>query len=358
MKIKIFLNSLLAVVIGLVMFAPSTLAAAFGVSPPWVTNENLKPGSNFVYEIDLSTNDPSETMTVKTRLTGDPEILKWVSIRDKDTLTMPKGKYYVPMYVHVNVPKDAKVGKYKGGIMVTVIPQTTPKEDVAIYLGGHISVNLEVVNYDVTDFVVKSTSIKTITEGQNMNLYMKLKNIGNTVLTSVKTKLDITDYKTGAKVASASTDKLPKPIQPQTVGEVDFSIPTQDLKAGKYWVNISTLNNGKQIYQNRLYLAVNESGINNVLKTSVKVGTKEDVLKAAATSTATTTTTTPTTLTTSTTSGLIAKTMQPNDVMVKTTVTVRAPLTNKLIGVVIILLGILIILTVKFNLHQKVRRRR
>ena len=347
MKTKIFLNSLLAAVIGLCIFVPGTLAAAFGISPPWVTNENLKAGANFVYVIDMSTNDPSETMTVKTRLSGDPEVLEWLKVRNADSLTMPAGEEHVPMYIDLKVPKDAKTGKYTGDIMVTVIPQTTPTENVSIYLGGHISVKLEVVNYDVTDFTVKSASIEPITEGQNLSMTMQIKNLGNTVLSNVNTSVEVTDYTTGIKMATVTADMLSQPIQPQTVGNIEMSYPMTGLEAGKYWVNITATKSGKQVYQNRLYLAVSKPDISNSVTTSVSVATKEDMLKAAAEEG-----------TTSSTGNLIASTTKPSNVSVKTTVTVRAPMTNKLIGVVIILLAILIAVTIKFNLHHKIRRRK
>jgi len=327
MKTKIFLNSLLAVVIGLCVFVPGTFAAAFGISPPWITNENLKAGSNFVYVIDLSTNDPSETMTVKTAVSGDPEVISWVKVRDADTLTMPAGLQHVPMYIDVNVPKDAKTGKYTGDIMVSVIPQITSTVNVSIYLGGHIAVKLEVVNYDVTDFMVKSTNIEPITEGQTLSMGMQIKNLGNTMLSKVNTGIEVTDFTTSAKVATATANMLSQPIQPQAVGDIEISYPMAGLKPGQYWLNIYAMKNGKQVYQNKLYLLVKSNGLNNVLKTSVNVGNGED-FKAAATP--------------------FGSLTQPgNNVKVKTSVTVRAPLTNKLIGIVIILLGVLIIVTVR-----------
>ena len=141
MKNKIIINSLLSVVIGLVLLVPGTLAAAFGIAPPWIINENLKPGSNFVYKIDLNTNDPAQDMVVNTKLTGDPEVVEWLTIRNQDTLVMPAGEQHVPMYVDIHIPADAKVGKYKGDIGVRVVPKNTKENgDVSIFLGGHIAV--------------------------------------------------------------------------------------------------------------------------------------------------------------------------------------------------------------------------
>jgi len=324
MKTKILLSSLLAVVIGLIIQVPGTLAA-FGISPPWITNENLKPGSSFVYIIDMSTDKPTEDMMVKTEVTGDPEIIKWVTIRNQDNLIMPKGLNHVPMYIDLRIPNDAKAGKYEGDIGITIIPEAIANSNINILLGGHIAVKLGVVNYDVIDYVINTISIKPVTEGGPLVLNVQLKNLGNVSISKVKTSIEVIDFKTGAFVAKGSADALSVPIYPQTKGEATLSVPIEDLEAGNYWVNANVTKNGLSVYKNKLYLLVKSNGLNNVLKTSVSVGNEEDFKDAA------------------TPYGL----HDGNNVRVKTSVTVRAPFTNKLIGIVIVLLGILIIIAAR-----------
>ncbi len=339
---------MLSLVIGLVILVPGTLAAAFGIAPPWINNENLKPGSSFVYEIDLNTNDPAQDMDVKTRITGDDEILEWVTIRDSASFMMPAGQQHVPMYVEVNVPEDAKPGKYKGDIGVTVIPRGIEREDVSIFLGGHISVNLQVVNYDVTDYWVKSVSVDPITEGQPASLNLTVKNLGNTPLSSLKTTVEVFNKK-GDVVANGSGDQLTKTIQPHTVETAKVSVPLPSLESGSYWLNVSALKKGKVVYQNRLYLAVNSVDLNNIVSTSVQVG--GDTMKAAAEANMIK-------ASDSDHSNPLVREAKKSNVQVKTTVTVRAPLTNQLIGVVIILLGILILITARIQtgLFSKFKR--
>ena len=335
MKTKLILNSLFGLVIGLILFVPGSLAAAFGVAPPWIINENLKPGSNFVYVIDLNTNDPSMDMDVKSQLTGDSEVLKWVTIRNKDSLVMPAGQQHVPMYVDVNVPSDAKAGKYKGDIGVTVVPKNIEREDVSIFLGGHISVQLDVTNKDITDYWVKSVTVDPITLGQPLTLNIALKNLGNTVISSVKTKVEIMD-KDSKVITSATGDALSKQVYPQTVDDAKISIPVTGLTEGNYWVNVMVYKGSQSIYQNKLYLPVTTIDINNVVRTSVKVGDEEPEMEMKAAAQAPV--------------PFAAVNQNGNNVRVKTTVTVRAPLTNQLIGVVIILLGILIIITARMEI--------
>jgi hypothetical protein len=324
MKTKIILNSLFGLVIGLVLFVPGSLAAAFGIAPPWIINESLKPGTNFTYVIDLNTNDPSTDMWVKSTITGDPEILKWITIANKDTLSMPAGQQHVPMTVSVNVPSDAKMGKYKGDIGVTVMPKNLEnQQDVSIFLGGHISVKLDVINHDVTDYMVKAVGIDPITEGQPVTLKVSLKNLGNTLISTLKTKVEVLN-KDDEVIATGTGEALTKQIQPQTTDDASLSIPMPGLLAGTYWANVMVYKDSKVIYQNKLYLEINSTDLNNVVKTSVDVGEVKTAAPYNPVNEGT-----------------------GNNVRVRTTVTVRAPFTNQLIGIVIVLLGVLIIIAVK-----------
>lgn len=335
------------------MLAPGTLAAAFGIAPPWIINENLKPGSSFTYEIDMNTNDPSQDMLVKSKVAGDPEIMEWIKVRNQDNLMMPAGQQHVPLFVDIKVPSDAKAGKYRGDIGLTVMPKGVNGTDVSIYLGGHIAVELDVVNYDVTDYWVKSISVDPIIVGQPVNLNVTVKNLGNTPIENLKTFVEVFNKK-GDLVGKGSSEKLTKVIQPQTVEVAQLAIPIPELDDGSYWINVSAMKGTKAIYQNRLYLAVSSPDINNVLSTSVMVGDAE-AMKAAAEVVAMNEAPVPLP---SEMEGLNANggnkalamtDKSQNNVQVKTTVTVRAPLTNQLIGIVIILLGVLILVTARIQ---------
>lgn len=332
----------------LVWFVPGSLAAAFGISPPWIVNENLKPGSSFVYVIDLNTNDPAVNMKVKTTVTGDQEILDWVKVRNAGNLMMPKGEQHYPMYVELNVPPDATAGSYSGDIGVTVEPTSgLPENEVAILLGGHVAVNLDVVNYDVTDYWVKSIGLSPTVEGKPILMDVTLKNLGNTPISKVDTNLKITDYNTGEFVTSLSGNQLGSMVYPHTVKQVELVVPTEGLESGEYWANVNALKNGQSIYENRLFLEITDGKLNNTLQTAVNVALVADQPNADA--------------------GLRAATAdrtesgdKDSSVSLKTTVTVRAPLTNQLIGLVIVLMIVLIVITGKIygNVNRKRKHRR
>ncbi|MHA2067439.1 MAG: hypothetical protein ACXABY_23990, partial [Candidatus Thorarchaeota archaeon] len=272
MKMTKLLSSLVAVFVGIVLFLPSSaLAAAFGVSPPWIENENLKAGSNFIYVINLSANDFSDDMIVKSELEGDPEVMQWLTIQNKDNLVMTKGQSIVPMSVNVNIPEDAKVGSYQGSLRLSVIPKNDNTNNVAVLLGGNVAIKLNVIDYDVTDYWIQSINIDPISEGQAIKLKMGVKNIGNTEVTSVMTNFSITDTVTGEEVLSSSVDKLNMPIYPHTLSNAELSVSVPDLTAGDYWLNVESFEEGESLYKDRLHLTVNPSITSNTATTSVDV---------------------------------------------------------------------------------------
>ena len=338
MKTKRILGSLVAVVAGIILYANHSFAAAFGVSPPWVTNDNLKPDSHYVYVIDLSTNDPSQDMVVTAKITGAPEVLQWVTVKDKDNLTMPRGEQHVPLYVEVNVPRDAKVGRYMGSISLVAAPRQLNPDNVSILLGGTIAVDLKVVNHDVVDFWVRSISVSPIVEGQPLTLVADIKNMGNTAVSSLETRVQVLDYKTEKLVASAQGGQLSQLVYPQTTDSANIQVPVPNLTAGQYWVKVDALKSGKSIYSNRLFLDVSEPNLNGAVRTAVTVAMQgEDVRPSAQASI------------------IPQPNVAPNNVQLRTTVTVRAPFTNQLILIVIGLL--LVIVGISSRIYLTLRKK-
>ena len=336
------LGSLAAVAVGLLLYANHSLAAAFGVSPPWINNDNLKPDSHFVYVIDLSTNDASQEMVITAKVTGSPEIMQWVTVKDKDSLVMAQGAQHTPLYVEVNVPKDAEVGRYKGGISLVVAPRNLNPNNVSILLGGNIAVDLKVINYDVIDFWVRSISVAPIVEGQPLTLAVELKNMGNTPVSSLETKVQILDYKTEKPIASGNGGLLSHMVYPQTSDTAEIQVPVPALSAGQYWVKVDAIKGGKSVYQNKLFLEVDAPNSNGEVKTSVQVALEGEAVKASAPAEAVA-------------PYVPAPMYGRNNVQVRTTVTVRAPFTNQLILIVIGLL--LVIVGISGRIYMTLRKK-
>ena len=351
MKTNKLLSSLITVFTAVVLFAPSSaLAAAFGVSPPWIENDHVKPGTNFVYVINLSASDLSSDMMVQTTLEGSPEIAKWFNVQNKDNIRLTTGKSLYPMYINVNIPEDAKTGEYKGKLKLALVDTNGRPNGVTNLLGGNIAVDLNVVDYDVNDFWVKEIKVDPIQEGQSVNLRMDVKNLGNVAINKVRTKASIIDMDSGAVVATGEAEELSGPIQPQTLASVQMSIPTPGVGAGFYWIDVESFKGNESVYKNRLTLQVaKRNAMNNAVETGVMVSHDAgNMINAGNMKNAAPVPGSP---------GGIFQPKRGSGTDVATAVTVRAPIAEELIIVVI---GILLILTGilgKFYFSFKKRKR-
>ena len=336
MKTNKLLSSLVAVFMAVVLFVPGqALAAAFGVSPPWVENDNIKPGSSFVYIINLSANDLPQNMAVNTAYEGNTELEKWLTIQNRDNLIMTTGKNIVPMSINVHVPENARPGNYEGNLRLSLVAANNQTNSITTLLGGNVTIRLNVVDYDVTEYKIREISVDPIIEGQPIGLAMTVQNLGNTEIASVKTKASVLDKKSNAVIFSGAVNQLNVTVQPQTKTTTKLTLPVPGLTAGDYWLDVEATENNGNLYKNRLHLTVTPQLNNNIVSTDVTVA-PEGWIKPVAMN------------------DMFKSGQNAN---VETSVKVRAPLTNQLIMVMI---GILLVLTGivgKFYLTFKKKRR-
>ena len=274
MKTKLFLS--IAILLGLLSIHIPVTNAAFGASPPWVKNDHLLPGTTFEQVIKLSRSDVSTDMKASIRFLGEDEVNKWLTIENKDKLIIKKGEKVLPMKVTVQAPKNAVMKDYKGGIFVTLESIQDEKlgkgGQVAIKLGAHIAVDLNVTGTKVTDYKIKSITVDSIKEEEPFHLNIEIENKGNTEVKEINGKVDIRDQKDGKLIKSLSFKNLKKSVLPNSVANVRFDFNSLELTTGQYWVDVNVMKDGKEVYTNRLHQDVGyllTSGSNNLYAASV-----------------------------------------------------------------------------------------
>ena len=234
--------------------------AAFGVSPPWVRNDHLLPGTTYEQVINLNRSNPDQDMKASISISGDKEIEKWLKIEDVDNLIMRKGEKILPMKVIVKVPKRAAIRNYKGNISVVMesIESEGSREGgaVGIRLGAHIAVELSVVGEKITDYRIKSIALNTLNEGEPFYIDVEVENLGNTEINELNGQIDIHDYKETEVLKSLAFGTLSETVSPdaRVKSRVDFD--DLILDPGEYWIAIKVFKDGGVIYENRLYQQV------------------------------------------------------------------------------------------------------
>ena len=225
--------------------APSALAG-FGISPPYLKNQQLAPGSKYEQNIMLLRSEAEEELKATVKINA-PEIESWITIDKGYEFNLPKGQYQVPMAITVNVPKDAELGNYKGNINIKISSVGgSGGTGVSIALGARLDVDLVVTNVIYSDFIVRMASIpdfEMLSWPWNWNIFshflhrtrvvLNIENLGNVKTAPSKVTLDTFDITKNRLLETASDNSL-KEIEPFATAETTAYFPTE-LGVGQYW---------------------------------------------------------------------------------------------------------------------------
>lgn len=214
-----------------IILTPFIVKAGFGISPPFIENNHLTPGSYFEKTIYLVRSDPSEDMTIEAIIEA-PTITSWITIDDE--FVLPKGTQQFPLKVGIKVPSDATYGIHLGYIRIRKKP--LPGDD-QIALGAKIDIKLTVTGEALSDFKIKGVSTPGIEKGNPLTVLIMLENTGNTRTRPSKVHLDIYDVSHTKIMESGDITgiELVEPFETKQIkGEMKV-----DLEAGEYWADIS-----------------------------------------------------------------------------------------------------------------------
>lgn len=253
---KKLLGSLIIIFAGVILFAPThALAAAFGVSPPWVKNNHLLPGATSKEVIYLSRNEPEEEMKVAVRISGDEDLVGWIQIQNEENLIMKKGQTLLPMKIIVEVPEHATLKKYTGSIFVTLSPIVADTSleggEVAIGLGARIAVNISVIGDKITDYEVTSVTVEPQEEDDPFSINVEVENKGNTEISDLKGQIDIYNSINTEILKSLTFIPFDEPVSPDETKKVEMIYQDYIPDPGEYWVAVKTFKDEEVIYESR-----------------------------------------------------------------------------------------------------------
>lgn len=221
--------------------------AGFGITPPYVRNETLRPGSDFSQEIIIVRSDPDEDLNAELTL-NTPGFESWLTSDRGLKFLLPKGENQVKMRVTVHVPENAKLGDYTGTIRVRTTAAGEQSSGVSLALGAQLDVFLRVRD-EIYDFAVKRVELFDAEEGHKVlwldypgkiTFAMQLENTGNVPASPYKIRFEIYDI-TGRQLLETgeSTNSIKK-ILPFATKRVEAYIPTF-LPTGSYIVKYNVM---------------------------------------------------------------------------------------------------------------------
>jgi len=219
-------------------------AEGFGITPPYVTNDSLTQNSHYEQTIILVRSDPSSDLQAKISVSV-PGANDWISIDRGTEFTMPKGTQQMPIIVSVNVPSNAKLGKYTGNIQIVVSPLSSPTPGtVGITIGAQIDVNLQVIDKKAAAFTVRRVVLANAEEGSTFwwmhfpgkaVFMMDISNTGNIAGSPEKVVFTYEDYLTQKILETETNSNGLASIDSFTAKSVEADMPVY-LPQGSYKV--------------------------------------------------------------------------------------------------------------------------
>ena len=165
------------ILINITILFPIVAQAGFGVSPPYINEHHLLPGSHYTTTIYMSQSDPSNLTYCEVTIDA-PEIEDWITINP--SLYFPFWVNQYPMEVIIDVPENASLGSYSGYIRVRKLVYDEPGGQVVIVLGARVDVSLTVIDYNYTYYEVDVVATPDHHIGEDMTVLLTVDNKGNT----------------------------------------------------------------------------------------------------------------------------------------------------------------------------------
>jgi len=252
-----------AFVLAMIFSTITTVYAGFGISPPYVSNQQLTRGSVYEQKIILVRGDPAEDL--KAELTINiPEANDWISVDKGTEFILPKGEKQIPIVVKVKVPNSAAYKAYKGKINITTSSvDSAAGGAVGIALGGQIDVDLIVTDQIVTDFKINGVAVKDLEATHEwlfwnvpgmIDFEMQLENLGNVAVAPSKVVFDIYDSNNETLLEKTEAIKVGE-SEPSEIKWVTAQLPT-DLTPGSYWAKYQIDKGDQVVKEDKLHLSI------------------------------------------------------------------------------------------------------
>lgn len=245
----------------LVLWAPF-VQAGFGVSPPYISSEKIRPGIRYEQSINLLRSEAEEALELEFIL-DSPEIADWVSFEGGDSVLMPVGMKKIARKVYIDVPKDADLGNYQGKLIVKTKALSDTGAMISLSTGAEISIDfdlsdklyhgLDLKNTVIADYKAPGDFLSSlsITDWfRKIKLYLTIENTGNADYAPTKISLDIYDIDESNLLFTLLEEDLDQ-IKAFRTEEIDISFPVK-LNEGQYWGKIKVYDDNKIIYSNKI----------------------------------------------------------------------------------------------------------
>jgi hypothetical protein len=243
--------------LALAIASPAFVQAGFGVSPPLIEESRLVRGISMERIIYLVQGAPERDIPIELKV--DSEIADWVSFPQGMPITIPTGVQQFPLVVRIDVPQDAELGKYHGEIRITAVPLRADQGgEVAIALGGLVTLDLTVGDGVISEFSLKQVRILDIVEGEDPRANVEIINSGNVPAGPDTVTFELFNKFGEIRLAYAETTEFKKiPAFTEDGSTVSFPMDIY-IAPGEYWGHVKVYEEKRMIGELRTVFNVRE----------------------------------------------------------------------------------------------------
>jgi len=239
-------RKLLFLIFTVAISVPFIAKAGFGVTPPYISNNHLIPGSYFEETIYLVRSSP-DTEEVAEVTIGASEIEDWIVVNDE--IVLPKDFQQTSLKIGISIPQDVESGSYEGNIRIK--GEGTPGN----FGGVRVDISLTVAREDYSDFRVVGVDISDFEKKDPLiTVLITIENIGNVKARPSRVHLDIYDVSHKNLLISGDLGNT-EWVEAFKTSQVRGSMPI-DLEWGDYWADVSIYKKGKSLGINNVYFSV------------------------------------------------------------------------------------------------------
>lgn len=247
MNLKIKLALIAVLMVGFVN--PELVSAGFGVSPPFIIEDRLVPGSSFERKISLVQGNPERNLPASVSVESD-EIKNWISFPNGAEFVIPVGVQQYPLLIRTEVPENAELGVYKAFVRISTVPEKADEGgEIAIALGGLIEVELTVGDDIIVDYEIVRVEILDIKEGDSPQASIRIRNNGNAPIAPDSASFELFDKYGNTRLAfGASRKDTFQRVPAFSEDEIVVSFPIDvRLAIGEYWGHVKVYNDKGEV---------------------------------------------------------------------------------------------------------------
>jgi hypothetical protein len=232
-----------------------------GLSPPYIRNDVLLPGTTYRQKMTISRANPTSANTAKIEM-DDSEINDWISFEPGTEFVLPEGQQRFEITAIVKVPKDADKKTYNatGRVVLTSIDISG---QVIILPGVQFAVLLTVTDEKVENLEVKFAEIPDFPTNKKLGLNLRIENAGNTDTSPTRVEVDVLDLQQN-KIITLKSDDLDKVKAYETEIITEF-FKDHGLEPNTYFADVRVYLDDDMIFDKKISFEVTgeQSGIDS-----------------------------------------------------------------------------------------------